>query len=355
MSGIEPLIGTSGNDLLSIPGITDDNLFGLDGQDTLFGFGGVDQLFGGSGNDWLDGGDLADGLQGNSGDDTLLGGNGWDILFADDPVGMNDDENSRNLLIGAHGDDLLFGGYGRDTLDGGNEADFLSGGIGADSLHGGVGADLFFINLSASPNQISGFAGADTIADFSPTEGDILSFGLVDGQLTGPNGVAPLIWRGSLAAPDGPETGLALPGDDLGAEYIQAWLLMRTSEVTATGGWIVIDLDQNGSLGAADVLIEVRSPHLLPDRVFAAFEAGSFFGLAGTAGGEVLEARPSGSRLFGLGGADVLLGRSGNDWLSGGDGQDTLAGDASDDQLWGGSGDDWLLGGDGNDLIRIYG
>ncbi|MFM7691249.1 MAG: calcium-binding protein, partial [Alphaproteobacteria bacterium] len=244
MSGTAPFVGTAGDDLLSVPGITDDSLFGLDGNDTLLGFGGVDQLFGGSGNDCLDGGDLADGLQGNSGDDTLLGGNGWDILFADDQTGINDNETSRNLLIGGDGDDMLFGGYGRDTLYSGNGADFLSGGAGADWLQGGAGADLFFINLSANPQLISGFGAADTIADFSLSEGDILSFGLVDGQLTGPNGVAPLIWRGSLVAPAGPQSGLALPGDDLGFGYIQAWLLTPSSEVTATGGWIVIDLDQ---------------------------------------------------------------------------------------------------------------
>ncbi|MFM7781005.1 MAG: calcium-binding protein, partial [Alphaproteobacteria bacterium] len=214
---------------------------------------------------------------------------------------------------------------------------------------------LFFINLSADPQLISGFTAADTIADFSFTEGDTLSFGLSDGQIAGPNGVAPLVWRGSLVAPGGPEAGLALPGNDLGAGYLQAWWLTSSSAATATGGWIVIDLDQSGSLGAADILLEVRSPDLTSDRVFQAFEAGSFFGWAGAAGGEVLEARLFGSRLLGLGGADVLLGRSGNDWLSGGDGQDTLAGDAGDDQLWGGAGDDWLLGGSGNDALYAFG
>jgi Ca2+-binding RTX toxin-like protein len=55
MSGTAPFIGTAGDDLLSVPGITDDSIFGLDGNDTLLGFGGVDQLFGGSGNDCLAG------------------------------------------------------------------------------------------------------------------------------------------------------------------------------------------------------------------------------------------------------------------------------------------------------------
>ncbi|MCA3422948.1 MAG: hypothetical protein INF81_08355 [Roseomonas sp.] len=356
MSGTAPAIGTPGDDLLSIPGITDDSLFGLDGHDTLLGFGGVDQLFGGTGNDSLDGGDLADILQGDAGDDTLRGGNGWDVLFADDPASTSgDDEISRNLLVGANGDDALFGAYGSDTLDGGNDADFLSGGIGADSMRGGAGADLFFFDLSASLSLISSLDAADTIADFSLAEGDFLSFGLVDGQVNGPNGVASLIWRGSLVAPDGPQTGLALPGDDLGVGYIQAWLLIPSSQMASSGGWIVIDLDQNGSLGAADVVFRLQAFDLTPDRAFRAFETGSFFGWAGGAGGEVLEALPAGSRLFGLGGPDVLLGGSGSDWLSGGDAQDTLAGDNGDDQLWGGGGDDWLLGGNGNDALYADG
>lgn len=354
--GEAPIIGTTGNDLLSNPGVTDDSLFGLQGADTLLSFGGVDILFGGIGDDLLFGGDLSDWLYGDAGDDSLYGEDGWDVLYADNEAGIaGDDEATRNLLIGGAGADMLFGALGRDTLDGGDDEDILSGGGGADCLQGGAGADFFLIDLSVNPILVSGFGAADTIADFSLSEGDVLSFGLAHGVVDGPNGPAPLIWRGSILAPSGPVAGLVLPGGDLGAGYLQAWLLNASEDVNSGAGWVVIDLDQNGLLGAPDILFRLQSSDLSPSQIFLAVDPASFAGWAGNGQDDILVARSSGSRLFGMGGADALLGGASADWLSGGDGQDTLSGDAGDDQLWGGAGDDWLIGGNGHDALYAYG
>lgn len=353
---VVPIMGTDDNDFLSISGITDDSLFGLQGDDTLLSFGGVDLLFGGAGHDLLQGGNLADWLYGDSGNDSLYGEEGWDVLYAaNEAVPPVDEANSRNLLVGDAGGDTLFGSIGQDTLYGGNDEDFLTGDAGADWLHGGATADKFVVDLSVSPATASSFSAADTIADFSLLDGDSLSFGLTDGMLTGPGGPRQLMWRGSLQAPSGPVAGFVLPGSDLGETYLQAWLLISAPEATARGGWIVIDFDQNGVIGAADILFLLQSVDLQSGQIFRAVDPASFAGWAGDGQGNVLEARASGSRLFGLGGADVLLGGIGNDWLSGGDGQDTLAGDSGDDQLWGGAGDDWLLGGNGNDALYAFG
>jgi Ca2+-binding RTX toxin-like protein len=355
-NGNAPIMGTAGNDLLANPGLTDDSLFGLQGADTLFSFGGVDLLFGGDGDDLLQGGDLADWLYGDGDNDSLYGDDGLDVLYAANEAGIADVEaTSRNLLIGGAGADMLFGSFGQDTLYGGNDEDFLTGGAGADYLHGGAAADLFLIDLSVSLDLASRFGAADTIADFSLSEGDVLSFGLVSGVVAGPTGTATLVWRGSLVAPNGPMEGFFLPGDDMGPSYLQAWLLVSSPEATAREGWVVIDLDQNGLLGTTDILFRLQSADLQQAQVFQAIDPASFAGWAGDADGDVLEARAVGSRLFGLGGADALLGGNGNDWLSGGDGQDTLAGDAGDDQLWGGAGDDWMLGGNGHDALYAYG
>jgi len=351
-----PIMGTAGNDLLSNPGLTDDLLFGLQGADTLLSFGGVDLLFGGEGEDLLLGGDLADWLYGDGGNDSLYGEDGWDVLYAANEAGIAaDTATSRNLLIGGAGGDLLFGSVGQDSLYGGDDEDFLTGGAGADWLNGGAAADLFLIDLTTDQTLASSFGAADTIADFSLSEGDSFSFGLTDGVLVGPSGPAPLIWRGSILAPNGPVAGFVLPGADLGAGYLQAWLLTSSPEMTARGGWVVIDLDQNGQLGAPDIMFRLQSNDLPPGQVFWAADPASFAGWAGNAEGDLLEARASGSRLFGLGGADAILGDIGNDWLSGGDGEDTLAGDAGNDQLWGGADNDWLLGGNGNDALYAYG
>ncbi len=298
--------GTAGNDFLSSPGVTDDSLAGLAGNDTLLGFGGVDQLSGGEGNDSLDGGDLADRLQGDAGNDTLLGGNGWDTL---------------------------------------------NGSGGGDWLVGGNDADTFLIDLSVSPSLASNFLAADTIADFSSTQGDSLSFGLSNGVLQGSLGPAPLIWRGALPVSNGPLPGLMLPGEELGLGYLQAWYLPAASTDTMPGGWIVIDLDQNNALGTADLLIRLVTAPFALESFHSWASVGSFAGLAGTANDEVISAIPSGSRLFGLGGADLLLGAAAMDWLSGGAGADTLSGLGAHDQLWGGAGDDWSYGGDGNDAL----
>jgi Ca2+-binding RTX toxin-like protein len=350
------LIGTAGNDLLSMPGATDDSLAGLGGHDTLLGFGGVDQLSGGEGNDSLDGGDLADVLQGDAGNDTLLGGNGWDILWADSPTGTSKDSGlARNLLRGEAGDDVLFGSLGQDTLEGGDGQDILNGNGGADCLLGGNDADVFLIDLSINPAIASNFLAADTIADFSRLQGDTLSFGLSDGVLQGTLDPAPLIWRGTLPTTNGPLIGLALPGDELGLGYLQAWYIPAASMDTMPGGWIAIDLDQDNVLGTADLLIRLVSTTFIPQSFYSSAAVGSFAGMAGTANDEVISAIPSGSRLFGLGGADLLLGAGAMDWFSGGVGADTLSGLGAADQLWGGAGSDWIYGGDGNDALYADG
>lgn len=356
MSGTSPPIGTAGDDFLSVPGVTDDSLAGLGGNDTLLGFGGVDQLSGGTGNDWLDGGDLADALQGDAGDDTLLGGNGWDVMFADAPSGSSGDTaTSRNLLRGEAGDDVLLGAHGRDTLDGGDGQDILNGGGGADWLFGGNDADTFLIDLSGNPGLASNFLAADTIADFSRTQGDVISFGLSNGVLQGAYGPAPLIWRGTLQTNSGPVAGLALPGAELGLGYLQAWYIPAANTDTEPGGWIVIDLDQDDALGTNDLLIRLVTSSFVPGNFYASATPGSFAGMAGSENDDALSAIASGSRLFGLGGADLLLGEAAADWFSGGADADSIFGLGGADQLWGGAGDDWLQGGNGHDALYADG
>ena len=348
-----PIIGTALDDILTSEGSGDDSLIGLDGHDTLRSLGGVDFLFGSAGDDLLDAGDFADWLYGDAGNDTLHGGNGFDILFAFNESSVaGAEENSTNLLMGGEGNDSLFGSLGQDSLLGGAGDDVLSGGIGADYMTGGAGADLFLVDLSAIADMPSGFLATDTISDFSVTEGDSLSFALIDGVLNGAYGPAPLIWRGRLASELAPEMGMALPGDDLGQFYFQAWFLQAAS---APGGWIAIDLDQDGILGKADFLLRIDATIQDLNLVYLNAATGSFSGWAGGHTADLLTARASGSRLFGLGGTDVLLGAEGADWLSGGDAADTLSGGAGSDQLWGGSGDDRLFGGDGNDALYAEG
>ena len=356
MSGSALPIATAGDDFISVADFTDDSLSGLAGNDTLLGYGGVDQLSGGAGNDLLDGGELSDGLQGDAGDDTLLGGNGWDVLWADGPTsGSADTTVARNLLRGEAGDDVLLGGVGRDTLEGGDGQDVLNGGGGADLLVGGNNADTFLIDLSINPALTTSLLAADTIADFSQTQGDALSFGLGNGVLQGALGPAPLIWGGVLATSSGPLPGIALPGAELGLGYLQAWYILAANTDTLPGGWIVIDLDQDNALGTPDLLVRLVISGVAPTNLYSYFTAGSFAGLVGTANDDAVSAMPSGSRIFGLSGADMLLGEASPDWFSGGTGADTLSGLGGADQLWGGAGGDWIFGGTDHDALYADG
>ena len=161
------LRGTDGNDML----------YGTSGADTIYGGSGGDDLHGRAGADTLYGGAGIDTLYGDGDDDTLYGGGAGDVLYGD----AGDD-----ILNGGDAGDSLYGGDGADTLNGDSGNDWLEGGAGIDILYGGAGsdylrgdhlriigsqiftggeaADIFVLNTADS--------GTDTIADFTPNDGD---------------------------------------------------------------------------------------------------------------------------------------------------------------------------------------
>lgn len=157
-------------------------------------------------------------------DDRLVGSSGSDHL-----AGMN----GADTLLGGTGADSLFGGSSTDTLKGGWGADFLAGGLASDVLDGGAGSD-----------RLLGGAGADTFVFRSAAEanGDrILDLGPTD--------------RVNLAAIDA----------DLTHAGNQAFHYLGTSgfsghagELALRGGWLVADLDGNGS---ADFRVHVGDLH----------------------------------------------------------------------------------------------
>lgn len=82
---------------------------------------------------------------------------------------------------------------------------------------------------------------------------------------------------------------------------------------------------------------------------------GAVTGIRGGAGDDRLEAGPTGSGLFGEGGADTLVGSPERDTLGGGDGADQLLAGDGDDYLNGGAGADILGGGLGIDEVSYGG
>ena len=87
-----------------------------DEDEILIGGKGRDSLVGGAGDDLLIGGNSRDTLSGFGGNDTIIGGKGQDILIG----GAGDDllkgGKGQDILVGGAGDDLLIGGKGRDTF-----------------------------------------------------------------------------------------------------------------------------------------------------------------------------------------------------------------------------------------------
>ncbi|WP_165838649.1 calcium-binding protein [Roseicella frigidaeris] len=265
-------------------------------------------------------------------------------------------------LGGSAADDVLQGTAGADSLEGGMGADTLLGGGGADSLRGGGGADL--ILLQGIDGVASTLGAMQRILDFSLAQGDLLALRAqpVAGELwpiaTGSWALPgetplPIGWGGSLAPAAAPLAGLALPDPTGGAGFLLRWL-----PDTGSGGWLILDADRDGVLGAVDLVARFDLPAgqaIGPE----AFLAGSLAllgsigadSLAGTAAADRLHGFGGNDRLSGGGGSDTLLGGAGQDTLLGGDGFDSLEGGDGNDSLDGGAGTDVLLGGVGNDTL----
>jgi len=133
-----------GDNEIRVFGDADGTMRGGHGSDSITGADGRDVIYGNQGADHLLGASNSDTLYGGQDGDTLSGGTGADVLYG-------------NL-----GNDALVGGDGLDTLFGGQGSDTLVGGEG-DVLVGGRGADTFVTEH------------ADTIADFRPEEGDVIT------------------------------------------------------------------------------------------------------------------------------------------------------------------------------------
>jgi Ca2+-binding RTX toxin-like protein len=166
LSGIENLIGSSANDVLT--GDTNANrLDGGDGNDRLVGGGGADTLVGGRGDDTFVISNTGVTIEDTSGNDTVessinytlqVGLENLTLTGNGDINGKGNDSN--NTITGNSGNNHLDGGVGNDTLIGGGGNDTLLGDVGDDTLvvrasdldtgtfNGGTGSDTLKITAS---------------------------------------------------------------------------------------------------------------------------------------------------------------------------------------------------------------
>jgi Ca2+-binding RTX toxin-like protein len=123
------IIGTNDDNYI-VGSELDDTIYGKNGNDVILAIGGDDSVYAGKG------------------DDTLYGGDG------------------NNQLFGEDGEDNIIGGPFNDLLVGGKGDDHLVANFGDDVMLGGPGANYFECG-----------DGVDTVLDYSPSKGDIISNG----------------------------------------------------------------------------------------------------------------------------------------------------------------------------------
>jgi uncharacterized delta-60 repeat protein len=176
-SGIERILGGSGNDVLTSSDFDQPNaLFGNGGNDVLDGGTGQDSLFGGAGDDRLEAGEIPDRFGPRYSADFFSGGSGRDLIdYSERPhavaVSLDNVANDGTIDWGVPGegdnvgDDIegVLGTNFDDVLVGSARSDMLSGGGGNDTIRGLGGSDLLFD--VAGNDTLSGGDGDDTLAD----------------------------------------------------------------------------------------------------------------------------------------------------------------------------------------------
>ncbi|KND47346.1 MAG: Alkaline phosphatase [Parcubacteria bacterium C7867-004] len=148
---IENAVGGSGNDSI-IGNVSDNVLWGADGNDYVSGLNGNDSINGNVGNDTV---------HGDAGADVVLGGKGDDVVFGDEGDDVQLHGNVGNdTVYGGAGSDMIYGGQDNDRLYGEAGNDYLSGDKGNDTLTGGDGADRFHFSANGSDDRVIGFSAS---------------------------------------------------------------------------------------------------------------------------------------------------------------------------------------------------
>jgi Ca2+-binding RTX toxin-like protein len=127
---------------------------------------GTGNISGNNQDNYIIGSELNDLICGKAGNDVIMGLGGNDIVYA----GKGDDTlyggDGNNQLFGEDGDDNIIGGPFNDLLVGGKGNDHINSSTGDDIMIGGAGADYFECG-----------SGLNTVVDYNPTNGDLVSNG----------------------------------------------------------------------------------------------------------------------------------------------------------------------------------
>ena len=187
-NGMLTVIGSRGNDSITVTpgsdagevvldgngivttfaGVSSIEIFGDEGDDTIIVNGSIpSELYGCRGDDFILGSSGPDLIHGGLGEDNLNGRNGADIIYGSAP-GMADTFGNtiqggrgQDAIVGTDFADIIFGGEANDTIVAFDGDDEIFGGQGADVIHAGFGDDT--IRAGESNDEVFGGPGDDLI------------------------------------------------------------------------------------------------------------------------------------------------------------------------------------------------
>ena len=322
ITGIENLIGTGNNDLLTGDGQAN-NIDGVFGKDTIDGGGGDDTIAGAYGG--TQGDEII--LSGGAGADVLLVQGGETLARGAGGEGSLDEDfdtiSFAKFQSGVDDPTQAFGVNFSLQLDGQRQifrSDGSEGGgaVTIEQIEGviGSGQDDTLTAATFEANRLDGGDGGDVLN--AASAGDTLSGGGGNDTLNG-TGARDLLQGGA-------------DNDSL---------VGGGNADTMQGGGGVDRLIGGG--GADEMLGGAQN-----DRMFG---GNGVDDMRGGGGGDVMKGGGGGDEMRGDGGSDNLAGEGGKDRLIGGGGGDTISGGGDNDTIVGGGGSDRMTGGAGADRL----
>ncbi|MCK6452522.1 MAG: VCBS domain-containing protein, partial [Alphaproteobacteria bacterium] len=341
LSGIENVIGSTGNDAL----IGDSN------ANVLSGGAGSDNINGGAGNDTLDGGGDFDNLVYVN----ATAGVVIDLAAGTATSGTEVDSISNfEGVIASAFDDTITGSSANEDLSGEGGDDTIDGGGGTDAVSYFAAPGAVVVNLSTG--TATGAAGSDSLSNIENARG-----GAFDDTITGTGAGNFLMGNGGDDTLNG-----GAGADQLDGGIGNDVLAFNTGDVGAGemidggNGNDTIQIQTSTDFTAANTIQNVEAIELAAE-TSATFTgdqlqgfAGSLVGAGGTAEQVVVNVGPTGNDvdLSGLGFGPGWDSPDGDAIVVNGDGDaNTIIGSSETDTLVGGGGADVLDGGIGNDVL----
>ena len=162
-ANVENLIIVGSSNRFGTGNASDNHITGNSGNNTL---GGAD------GNDIIDGGKGADLMRGGTGDDVFYVDNAGDVVSEYSNAGTDLVYSSVSFILGGNVENLTLTGAANLNATGNSIDNILIGNAGNNLLSGGRGHDLLTGGLGADTLVFGPNSGADTVSDFSVSEGD---------------------------------------------------------------------------------------------------------------------------------------------------------------------------------------